>query len=197
MADAVLVVLKDKKARGNCCYCTPLSLSFIPLSLPAHSSSTLILTMEMIHFDAILFPSDGRTPTLVELMTSPMAIGHHSQSNPSRMPHPEVHMDYIAEGLGPRAWKYQLVEALDGMNRKFANPYIIFYPIISRDGMPFPVNKSIRDIQGRNFVEQAAWRGNIVIAKYHDNPFTSMMNASMADFPILKNYLMTHGCPGM
>ena len=24
-----------------------------------------------------------------------------------RMPHPEILMDYIAEGLGPRAWRYQ------------------------------------------------------------------------------------------
>ena len=88
----------------------------------------------------------------------------------------------------------QLVEALDGMNRKFQNPYIIFYPIVSRDGMPFPVNKCTRDIQGQAFVEETAWRGNIVIAKYHEDPFTGMMHASMADFPILKNYLLTHGC---
>jgi len=111
------------------------------------------------------------------------------------MPHPEVFMDYVAEGLGSRAWKYQLVEALDGMNRKFANPYIIFYPTVSRDGMPFPVNKSIREIQGRAFNDEYAWRGNIVIAKYCDNPFSSMIDASMADFPILKNYLLTHGAP--
>lgn len=104
-------------------------------------------------------------------------------------------MDYIAEGLGSRAWKYQLVEALDGMNRKFANPYIIFYPTVSRDGMPFPINKCIRDIQARAFREEVAWRGNIVIAKYRENPFTSMIDASMADFPILKNYLLTHGSP--
>lgn len=120
----------------------------------------------------------------------------------------------IADNLGPRSWKYQaseitpssgflvlirlcqLVEALDGMNRKFANPYIIFYPVISRDGMPFPINKCIREIQDRAFREDLAWRGNIIIAKYRDNPFSSMIDASMADFPILKNYLMTHGSPG-
>ncbi|KAF9268302.1 hypothetical protein L218DRAFT_893260 [Marasmius fiardii PR-910] len=151
------------------------------------------------YFDAIMFSSDGRTPTLVSLMTTPMSLGHHSSytNSPSRMPHPEVHMDYIAEHLGPRAWKYQLVEALDGMNRKFANPYIVFYPVVSRDDMPFPINKTIRDIQGKGFVEQYAWRGNIVVTKYRDNPFSSMMDASMADFPILKNYFMTHGCPGV
>ncbi|THU83928.1 hypothetical protein K435DRAFT_733658 [Dendrothele bispora CBS 962.96] len=154
---------------------------------------------QIVNFRAILFPSDGRPPSLVPLMTSLMSIpAHHASytNNPSRMPHPEVHMDYIAEGLGPRAWKYQLVEALDGMNRKFTEPYIIFYPVVSRDGMPFPINKAIRDIQGRAFVEENAWRGNIIVAKYRDNPFTSMIDASMADFPILKNYLLTHGCPG-
>lgn len=89
----------------------------------------------------------------------------------------------------------QLVEALDCMNRKFACPYIIFYPVVSRDGMPFPINRAIRDIQGRRFNEDNAWRGNVLVAKYHDNPFSSLMDASMADFPILKNYLLSHGCP--
>ncbi|KAL4264197.1 hypothetical protein AB1N83_004563 [Pleurotus pulmonarius] len=153
---------------------------------------------QMSTFEAILFPSDGRPPHMVSLMTSPMTMPAHHASytcNPSRMPHPEVYMDYIAEGLGPRAWKYQLVEALDGMNRKFAYPYIIFYPTVSRDGMLFPINKSVREIQGPAFKEEVAWRGNIIVAKYRDNPFSSMIDASMADFPILKNYLMTHGSP--
>lgn len=35
----------------------------------------------------------------------------------------------------------QSIEALDGMNKKFANPYMIFYPVVSRDGTPFPYNK--------------------------------------------------------
>jgi len=153
---------------------------------------------QLTAYDAIFFPSDGRPPSIVQLMTSPITIpAHHTSCTtvPSRLPHPEVYMDYIAEGLGARAWKYQLVEALDGMNRKFANPYIIFYPTISRDNMPFPINKSIRDIQARAFKEDSAWRGNIVVAKYCDNPFSSMIDASMADFPILKNYFMTHGSP--
>lgn len=81
------------------------------------------------------------------------------------------------------------------MNRRFANPYIIFYPVVSRDGMPFPVNKTIRDIQGQAFRPEYAWRGNIVVGKYRENAFTSLVNASMADFPILKNYFLTHGSP--
>ncbi len=124
-------------------------------------------------------------------------------------------MEQIADGTGPRAWKYgvnstlnlspasdlginnstQLVETLDGMNRMFANPYIIFYPVVSRDGMPFPLNRSIREIQGRSFKKEVAWRGNIIAMKYHNNLFSSMMDASMADFPLLKNYLLMHGSP--
>jgi hypothetical protein len=81
------------------------------------------------------------------------------------------------------------------MNKKFANPYVIFYPTVSRDGMPFPINKCLKEIQGRSFREAAAWRGNIIIAKYRESPFSSMINGSIADFPILRNYFMTHGAP--
>jgi len=106
-------------------------------------------------------------------------------------------MDYIAEGVGSRAWLYHPVEALDGMNRKFTTPYLIFYPVVSRDGMPFPINKCIREIQGTNYKEEVAWRGNIVIAKYQDDLFSTMMDASMADFPLVKNYLLTNYSPLM
>jgi hypothetical protein len=81
------------------------------------------------------------------------------------------------------------------MNKKFAQPYVVFYPVVSRDGMPFPINKCIREIQGRSFREVTAWRGNIIVAKYRESPFSSMVNASIADFPILRNYFMTHGAP--
>jgi len=87
------------------------------------------------------------------------------------------------------------VEALDGMNRNFTKPYIIFYPTVSRDGVPFPINKAIREIQGRGFRESVAWRGNIVVAKYRESPFSSLIPITMADFAILKNYLLTHGVP--
>jgi hypothetical protein len=94
----------------------------------------------------------------------------------------------------------QFVEALDMMNKKFTNPYMIYYPIISRDGMPFPVNRTVREIQeevnkGRRLHEDELWRGNIVAAKFADDRFTQMMDASMADFPILKNFLGTHASP--
>jgi hypothetical protein len=180
----------------------------------------------MASFEAILFPSDDRPPHLVSLMTSIQNGYANTPSQPaspsssqlpqtSKVPHPEMYMDYIAEGIGSRAWQYhvggscvflhseinlrsfhfQPVEALDGMNKKFTYPYVIFYPVVSRDGMPFPINKCIREIQGPLFKEELAWRGNIVIAKYRDDRFTSMMDASMADFPLLKNYLSTNYCP--
>ncbi|KDQ64993.1 hypothetical protein JAAARDRAFT_28657 [Jaapia argillacea MUCL 33604] len=154
------------------------------------------MDMKMDSFDAILFPSDGRPPTLVSLATSPVTVANNFASHVStRMPHPEVFMDYIAEGMGSRGWQYHLVEALDGMNKKFSNPYIIFYPVLSRDGMPFPINKCVREIQGSRFREECGWRGNIVVAKYQESSFTNMIDASMADFPIVKNYLMTHDSP--
>jgi hypothetical protein len=86
------------------------------------------------------------------------------------------------------------------MNKKFANPYIIYYPVVSRDGMPFPVNRTVRDIQeevnkGRRLREDQLWRGNIVAAKFADDQFAQMIDASMADFPILKNFLGTHASP--
>ncbi|KAJ7783416.1 hypothetical protein B0H14DRAFT_3507120 [Mycena olivaceomarginata] len=150
----------------------------------------------------------GRPPSVVQLMTryrpistSIIALNLSRKSNTiraqhwSRMPHPEAHMDFIAEssGLGgAKPWKYFIVDSLDMMNKKFTNPYIVYYPAVSRDGMPFPLT-SIRDIQGSDFNERFAWRGNIIIGKFrdHDQPFTSMMDASMADFPILKNFIRT------
>ncbi|KAF4563961.1 hypothetical protein EYR36_003210 [Pleurotus pulmonarius] len=146
--------------------------------------------------EAILFPADGM-PYMVSLMTSFKRISQYPSyvCNVMRIPHPERYMDNIAKSLGEHAWKYQLVELLDGMNRKFAHPYIIFYPTVSCDGLQFPINKSIKEIQGPAFKQEAAWRGDIVVAKYEDNPFSSLIDASMGDFALVKNYLMTHGSP--
>jgi len=152
----------------------------------------------MVAYDAIVFPADDRPPHLVALMTSPLQGPVQNPAEPyrcNRMPHPEMYMDYIAEGLGPRSWRFRIVEALDQMNKKFLTPYIIFYPTVSRDGMPFPINKCIREIQGDKFNEAKAWRGNIVVAKYRDQAYSAMIDASMADFPIVKNYLANHEAP--
>ncbi|KAN0141544.1 hypothetical protein V8E53_000006 [Lactarius tabidus] len=157
----------------------------------------------MRSFDAILFPADGRPPHVVSLMTSPASFSNPhtpAQTNAARVPHPEVHMEYITEDPDMRAWHYLIIEALDMMNKKFANPYIIYYPAISRDGMPFPVNRTVRDIleelnKGRCCCDDQLWRGNLVAAKFADSHFEEMMDASMADFPILKNFLATHSSP--
>lgn len=154
------------------------------------------MSTDSTRYDALLVPSDGRQPHLVELMTTPMLPPPGYTTTNNRVPHPEIHMDFIAKDLGHKAWKYQLIESLDGMKTKFTTPYIIFYPVISRDGMAFPINKVIQEIQGRNFREPNAWRGSIVIAKYRDNPFSSLTDISIADYPLIRNWLMTHYCPG-
>ncbi|EJF63048.1 hypothetical protein BD309DRAFT_849160 [Dichomitus squalens] len=152
---------------------------------------------DMSTYDAIVFPADDRPPHVVPLMTTAVSLPtvYAEPYRCGRAPHPEVYMDYIADQLGSHAWQYHLVEALDGMIKKFPTPYILFYPVISRDGMPFPVNKCIREIQGQRYDEARAWRGNLVVAKYRDTAYSAMIDASMADFPIIKNYLSTHLSP--
>lgn len=64
-------------------------------------------------YQAILFPSDDRSPHLVSLATSPINARNAMSVPPEplrcgRMPHPEVFMDYIAEGLGPQSWNYRV-----------------------------------------------------------------------------------------
>ena len=78
------------------------------------------------------------------------------------------------------------------MTRKFATPYIIFYPMVATDGLPFPINRFVREIQQGRFREQFAWRGDLVVVKYKDSEYKEMYSISMADFPIIKNYLSTH-----
>jgi hypothetical protein len=54
------------------------------------------------------------------------------------------------------------------MTTKLTRPYTIFYPVIARDGMPFPINKCVREIQqGRGLIGNQ-WRGDLVVAAYSD-----------------------------
>lgn len=65
----------------------------------------------MQSFDAILFPADGRPPHVVSLMTSPASFSNPhapAQTSATRIPHPEVHMEYIAEDPNMRAWLGQV-----------------------------------------------------------------------------------------
>ncbi|KAJ7177289.1 hypothetical protein C8R43DRAFT_1118290 [Mycena crocata] len=145
---------------------------------------------QLVPYKAILLPADGHPPSVVDLMTSPIHCDHISGS---RMPHPEPHMDFVEEAS---EWKYLVISALDGMNKSPNHSYILFYPTISRDGMPFLVNEWVRGIQGRSPSEASTWRGSVLIAKtrHHNNnhPFTSLMDVSMADFPILKNFMASN-----
>jgi hypothetical protein len=66
----------------------------------------------MQSFDAILFPADGRPPHVVSLMTSPASFNPNApaQTGTARVPHPEVHMEYIADdpNINIRAWHYEV-----------------------------------------------------------------------------------------
>ncbi|KAF9642041.1 hypothetical protein BDM02DRAFT_3157603 [Thelephora ganbajun] len=157
---------------------------------------------KMIPYDAILFPAGERAPHLVPLMMSnapfPPPGQSGSQHTPpamTKVPHPGMYMGFIASEVGSQAWQSHVIERLNGMNKKFVNPYIIFYPVLSRDGIPFPINKCLKEIQGPNYHKNLAWRGDLVIAKYCDEQLSVLIDAIMADFPILKNYLSTHYQP--
>lgn len=71
---------------------------------------------KMVPFDVILFPADERAPHLVPLMTSnassfPLPGQSGSQPPPpplNKVLHPEMYMDFIAEGVGARAWRYHV-----------------------------------------------------------------------------------------
>ena len=81
-----------------------------------------------------------------------------------------------------------MVEALDMMSKKFTNLYIIYCPIVSCNGMPFPVNRAVCNIQ------EEVNKGRCVSEDHlgtTDDHYMQMMDASMADFPILKSYLTT------
>lgn len=80
------------------------------------------------------------------------------------------------------------------MNRKFDQPYAIFFPAVSSDGHPFPINKYAKLVQDKSFREDWAWRGNLVVVKYADIAYSAMVDISMADFPLIKNYISTYGC---
>ncbi|KAH9923232.1 uncharacterized protein B0H18DRAFT_878847 [Fomitopsis serialis] len=146
----------------------------------------------MQHFDAVIFPVDEQPPYLVTLYASPLAAPIQNPLEPYRcgcVPHPEMYFDHIAPGLGPRSWRFEPIQRLMGMLKNLPVAYIAFYPTVSSDGMTFPINKCAREIQGDGHQPSNAWRGDIVVAKY-GSEFVTLMNASMADFPIIKNWLL-------
>ena len=68
---------------------------------------------DFVSYDALVIPSDERQPHIASLMTSSLVLANVPAAQTEvyragRMPHPEILMDYIAENLGPRAWRYQV-----------------------------------------------------------------------------------------
>ncbi|KAJ7513016.1 hypothetical protein B0H11DRAFT_2213554 [Mycena galericulata] len=133
------------------------------------------------YVDVIFLPADGRTPYIIQLLTTP---ARHGSNDGARVPHPEAHIGLI-------------VNSLEGMSKMFTHPYLVYYPLISRDGSPFPINQNIRDIQGPQYESHCAWKGDIIVGKCEERnkPFATMTDASMADFPIVKNFFRTLSSP--
>ncbi|GJE91678.1 hypothetical protein PsYK624_078280 [Phanerochaete sordida] len=161
-----------------------------------HTQETAQAMENVVSYHALLLPHDDRLPHLVTLATSPLNVtGVPTIAEPFRCgktPHPEIFMEFLADGAGI-SWAYRVIDRLCGMNQGFAKPYILYYGAVSRDGMSFPVNRYCHGLQGADFFQRdRAWRGNLVIVKYADPEYSAMMNISIADFPIVKNYLQTH-----
>ncbi|KAF8583982.1 hypothetical protein K439DRAFT_1184725 [Ramaria rubella] len=148
---------------------------------------------DITHTEAILFPADGRTPHLVQLMSSSVATPDPVTGRmvTRRIPHPQVHMNYIATNTPHRVWDHRVIANIS-YARNFQYPYVVFFPIVSQNGGSFPTNLTIRDIQGRGFRESYAWKGDIVVAKYWDQPFGTIMDCAMSDYPMIKNWFMLH-----
>ena len=87
----------------------------ISFQLP-NSLSHLIMDNSKL---ALLFPADGRIPHLVDLTTSTVTTTDARTGRPVtyRMPHPQVHMNYIATNTTNRVW--------DSRVRERSNPCVI------------------------------------------------------------------------
>lgn len=61
---------------------------------------------DITHTDAILFPADGRHPHLVALMSSTVTSADPITGRmiSRRVPHPQVHMNYIATNTPHQVW---------------------------------------------------------------------------------------------
>ncbi|KAJ7649393.1 hypothetical protein DFH06DRAFT_1331765 [Mycena polygramma] len=141
------------------------------------------------YFSVILIPASGYKPSIKSLLTSPQ---HYNEINGARVPHPQALMDKVSSSCqdGLTNCKYIICDSLYMMSAKLTHPYIVFYPVRSDDGSPLPINRNIQDIKGRNL-----WQGDIVVGKFydHEHPFASLVDASMADYPIIVNFFKHYG----
>ena len=79
------------------------------------------------------------------------------------------------------------------MPKKLDQCFIVFYAVVSVDGQAFNVNESIKEIQEGLYREDVAWKGDIIIAKYCDNPFTTIIDMFIANYPLIKKIFKTYG----
>lgn len=73
----------------------------------ASSSMVASATTSSVH--VIVFPADGRAPHLSDMHVSRAGPDYYSYAmySPTEalIPHPEIHMEYIAEGLAQPAYQ--------------------------------------------------------------------------------------------
>ncbi|GJE96053.1 hypothetical protein PsYK624_122460 [Phanerochaete sordida] len=143
---------------------------------------------------------------------------HVHRSSTGLFYHPEVFMDWIHENDQVPRWNSHVIRRLDGMTKDFDNPFIIFYPTRSKDGMPFPVNVCVSTSQKSKMPEtihkKKRWRGDIVVAKLKGSSsmamgdmmgtssmetedtkgtsYTELENMRISDYPLVLNWLMRH-----
>jgi len=143
--------------------------------------------------EALLFPADGRIPHLVQLTSSTMMSTNPTNGHTIvyRMPQPQVHMNYIATNTLDRVWDSRVITHIP-YARIFQHPYVVFFPVLSQSGAPFPVNQNLCEIQGKNYKESDPWMGDIVVAKYWDHAYGTLMDCAMADYPLIKNWFLYH-----
>lgn len=91
-----------------------------------------------------------------------------------------------------------MIRELEGTGKLLANPFIVFYPTVSQNLRPFPSNDYLKLYQTAletwtkriKFDEWRSWRGDLVVAKYADDKFSSMAHAGIEDLPLVQNWLV-------
>ncbi|TEB39418.1 hypothetical protein FA13DRAFT_1784175 [Coprinellus micaceus] len=141
-------------------------------------------------FGVLCLYSGGRFPDLQKMKVTRERKEHQV------LPHPEEFIDWIAkDGKG---WSFQMISAIPEMRRGFIEPYMVFFPVRSQDGLRFPINECIKAMKGKSFDEETAWRGTIVVAKCVDMSFDgnrAFTDITMADYVFVKNWFLHSRSP--
>ncbi|KAL6304375.1 hypothetical protein BKA93DRAFT_733391, partial [Sparassis latifolia] len=132
---------------------------------------------------AIKFPCTNGHPHLIDLQISTC------QWKCCKTARSEMHMDHVSSHLSGSC-KLHIIHKLDGMHRPLPNPYGIFTPGMSNNGLPFTRNKCISSMVGSRLPNNTDWKGDIIIVKYRDNTHQDFLDLTMSEFPIVKNYFI-------